>query len=115
MVSNAFDRPTDGPSLDRVFGVLANERRRGVLYYLREGADDTTNVETLANHIAKSDSDALETTDRREQAIAIELSHVHLPKLDTAEVVEYAPDSGIVEYVGNETVEALLDATTAEN
>lgn len=118
MASNAFDRPTDGPSLDRLFGVLADQRRRDVLYYLWEGTDDTASVGTLADHIAEpesDDADDSETTDRGEQTIAIELSHVHLPKLDAADVVEYAPDSGTVEYEGDETTEALLEATTAES
>jgi DNA-binding transcriptional ArsR family regulator len=127
MGSDAFDRPADDPALDRVFDVLADERRRDVLYFLQKGADDTANVETLADHLAGSESserddsetagesDRSETIDEREQTIAIQLSHVHLPKLDAADVVEYEPDSQTVEYEGDETAEALLDATTVEN
>jgi hypothetical protein len=117
MASNAFERPTDGPSLDRIFGVLADERRRNVLDYLRKGADDTANVETLADQLAESDAVAYgsETTDEREQDIAVELSHVHLPKLDAIDVVEYAPDSQTVKYEGDETAEALLDVTTEDD
>jgi len=127
MGSDAFDRPADDPALDRVFDVLADERRRDVLYFLQKGADDTANVETLADHLAGSESserddsetagesDRSETIDEREQTIAIQLSHVHLPKLDAADVVEYEPDSQTVEYEGDETPEALLDATTVEN
>jgi DNA-binding transcriptional ArsR family regulator len=127
MGSDAFDRPADDPALDRVFDVLADERRRDVLYFLQKGADDTANVETLADHLAGSESserddsetagesDRSETIDEREQTIAIQLSHVHLPKLDAADIVEYEPDSQTVEYEGDETAEALLDATTVEN
>lgn len=91
MGSDAFDRPADDPALDRVFDVLADERRRDVLYFLQKGADDTANVETLADHLAGSESserddsetagesDRSETIDEREQTIAIQLSHVHLP------------------------------------
>lgn len=112
----ATDRQRGGPTLDRLCGALASELRRDVLYYLKEGPDDTANVEALAEHLAERDEpDAPATTDRRKQAIATELSHVHLPKLDAADVVEYAPDSETVEYAEQETVEALLDATPGES
>lgn len=87
--------PTDRPAerLDRLFEVLADERRRRVLYYLRGSDDPPASVDALAERIA--DADGLPA-----ERVATSLHHTHLPKLDESGVVAFDPRSGAVRWDG---------------
>lgn len=138
MTSHPPDGRTAEPSTDELYRLLASESRRDVLSILAETTDGSATVETLADRIAQAGSDDLAQADpddvpeadpddlaqadsgdpeasaagdRSRETVRIRLFHVHLPKLDAADLVEYDPDSGTVEYAGDETAEALLDAT----
>lgn len=84
--------------LDRVFGALSHQRRRYVLYYLRD--HEQAHVDDLADQIAAwereipTDDVPAETAKR----IVTELVHSHLPKLVEYNHVEYDQRSGAVCY-----------------
>lgn len=75
-------------SLDEIFELLANQRRRESLYVLvrREGPITVTE---LGDEVAS----VVEATPER---VATALYHVHLPKLADAGVVEYDVETGTV-------------------
>ncbi|WP_209019667.1 DUF7344 domain-containing protein [Halorussus marinus] len=96
------EKPTvsDGGTslLSRVFGALAEPRRRYVLYYLREHG--RARVDDLAIQIGAWERDVATaelSVDDVEQ-ITLELVHTHLPKLEDAGLVGYDRRTETVSY-----------------
>ena len=79
-----------GPShVDQIVTSLQDARRRYLLYHLREV--DTSDLETATRRVAASEHDCGPgdvPTDIHDQ-IEAELYHIHLPKLDDLDVVDY--------------------------
>lgn len=88
-------------SLDEVFELFSEERRRYALYYLDE-AEGPVEVRELASQIQEwedgSDPPAL-GDDYRD--IVLELEHTDLPKAARAEYVHYDPEEDIIELSGS--------------
>ncbi|WP_209019595.1 DUF7344 domain-containing protein [Halorussus marinus] len=74
--------------IDRSYRLLADVRRRRVLYALE--ANDEITVDRLAERLARSG--VAESTERA----AASLVHTHLPKLADAGVIEYEREAGLV-------------------
>ncbi|WP_226479492.1 DUF7344 domain-containing protein [Natrinema amylolyticum] len=112
------------PSLDLVFDLLSNSRRRYVLYYLNDQPDGVATIENLAENVinleeatTRSDADEESTAglaagrdspDRRAE-IQMELQHVHLPKLEDAGVLEHDRRSETVRYWSQPSLEEWLE------
>ena len=83
-------------TLDRIFDVLSNHRRRRVLQYLER--NEQALVAELAEHIAaienKKAITALSSQERKRVYIALYQSH--LPKMAMADIVQYDKDRGTV-------------------
>lgn len=92
-------------ALDTAFELLSVERRRNVLYCLRERSEPMS-LSALADAIV--DEEAASRADHRERVV-ISLGQVHLPKLADADVVDYSPTDRRIEYAGDEYVEPFLD------
>ena len=85
-------------SMDEIFHILQNERRRNVLRYLRE-TDGPVRMRDVAEQAAAWEHDTTVealTSDQR-QRVYIPLYQSHLPKLDKAGLIEYQQKRGIVE------------------
>ena len=83
---------------ERIFGALANKRRRYVLYYLQD--HNHMDVETLAHQIAAWEED-LPIEDVPEdvyESVLTNLLHSHLPKLADYGLIEYDARSGTIRY-----------------
>jgi len=91
----------DEHHVDAVFDALSNARRRRVVRVLRQRGEPTP-VSALAGSLATRDPGA--STDR----LAVSLTHVHLPKLESTGVVEFT-DDGVVRYCDTPLAEALLE------
>lgn len=104
----------DSPTIDAVYDVLRNRRRRYVLYYL--GHHDSAELDALVGRIAEWETEKPASripTDVIEQ-LAADLHHVHLPKLAAERFVEYDRRSGAVRYrARSELLEACLCLTSA--
>lgn len=83
-------------TLDTVYGLLANSRRRHVLYHFV--ANEIGYVESLSRAIAAHEGDVPhESVDEGVRGeVAASLLHNHLPKLAAHGVVEYDARSGDV-------------------
>lgn len=88
--------------LESVLPVVADKERRAILTHLREPASHTASLDELTSVLAT------ETGLERERAM-VRLHHAHLPKLADVEIVDYDVDTKTVQYLGNPTVETLLD------
>lgn len=95
----------DENRVDELLRVLSRARRRVVLRSLLTRGGETTLDELVA--------DLAESADRSESRARIALQHNHLPKLEEADVVEYDPETGRVDYRRNPAVETLLDVVAS--
>lgn len=90
--------------IDAVFEVLADARRRRVVRLLRTREDGVATVPELAEALA-----VREPGDPEPNRLVVSLRHVHLPKLEASDVIEYAADRPQVRYADPPLVEHLLD------
>lgn len=81
---------------------LADRQRRAVVAYLRDPARDCASVSELAEAVARGDD--------RLPAVAIDLRHNTLPRLESSGVLEFDVRSSTVRYQGHDDLEALMDA-----
>lgn len=95
---------------DESLRLVADRSRRRVLEHLRYEATGRTTLDDLVDRLLSSGS--VSVGDRRadRKTLALQLYHVHLPKLDDHGVVEFDPDSGTVQYAADERFEAFLDS-----
>lgn len=89
------DQPTPEDSLDELYDVLSNGRRRFVLRYLRDRTDPVPSgrLAALLASRERSGADGDEADVRR---VEVSLRHVHLPRLDDAGLVVYDHERGVV-------------------
>ncbi|OAQ54219.1 hypothetical protein HTG_01405 [Natrinema mahii] len=95
---------------ETVYTLLADERLRAVLESLRAAAP--ASPDELERRLAASDSslEASAAGDADHRAIAIELIHYYLPKLDDHDVVEYDRSDATVTTGSNfDDLEPFLD------
>ncbi|MDS0222839.1 hypothetical protein NDI54_15950 [Haloarcula sp. S1AR25-5A] len=82
-------------SLDVIFEILKNSRRREVLHFLRE-RDEQVSLGELAEHVAAIENDtttdALTSSERKR--VYVGLYQCHLPKMDDIGVVDFNQDRG---------------------
>jgi len=82
-------------SLDVIFEILKNSRRREVLHFLRD-RDEQVSLGELAEHVAAIENDtttdALTSSERKR--VYVGLYQCHLPKMDDIGVVDFNQDRG---------------------
>lgn len=88
-------------SLDEVFELFSEERRRLALYYLDE-ADGPVPVRELASQIQawENGTEPTSVPDDEYQDIVLRLKHSELPKAAEAEYVHYDPERNVIELSG---------------
>jgi DNA-binding transcriptional ArsR family regulator len=119
--------PDATPSLDLVFDLLSDSRRRYALYYLNDQPDGVATIENLTKNVIALERSAgadEETTAKTETvsghdpgdgsadqraSVRMELQHIHLPKLEDAGILEQDPRSETVRYWGQPSVEEWLE------
>ncbi|MFA9417607.1 hypothetical protein [Natrinema sp. HArc-T2] len=101
------------PSLDVVFDLLSNSRRRYALYYLNDQPDGVATLEALTENVIGFEQqtgarDGEHTTDRH-ASVQMELTHTHLPKLEDAGILEHDQRSETVRYWRQPSLEEWLE------
>lgn len=86
------DDDASGPDLDAVMELLADRRRRYMLYYLQE--EGSAGVDELADQLARWEG---ERTGQHRRRVTTELYHKHLPKMTEQGIVEVDEE---VQFVG---------------
>jgi len=112
--AEADETASDPLSLDLVFEVLKNERRRRVLKYL-SGQDGTVSLSDLAEHIAAIENDKPETalSSQERKRVYVGLYQCHLPKMDDTDVIDFDGNRGTIDLGDN--AEQLYPFLEAEN
>ena len=95
--SETRPRATHGTSVDDLFEVLSEGRRRTILTVLTERRS-SMEVERLAHAVAaREDATGSGTpSESTVERVHLTLHHVHLPKLDEAALVDYDREAGSV-------------------
>ena len=104
--SSSDDVPDRLPS--SVLRLLAPERRRAVMRALMEEPNATHRVDDIVSAIQETYGE-FEGETSGHTYLRSSLHHTHLPKLDDAEVVEYDPGDGTVQYRGDPLIEQWVD------
>ncbi|GAB3675673.1 hypothetical protein GCM10028856_33080 [Halopiger thermotolerans] len=83
-------------TVDRVYDLLSDRRRRRLLYLLLEG--DRLPVDEIALRLAawEEETPLPAVEDDRRRRVATALRHNHLPRLADYDVIEYDPDRELV-------------------
>lgn len=97
----------ENSSLDEIHRLLSEERRRCLVSHLASRADASAATDELVDAVVERESPRPGPANHRTR-VEIDLTHVHLPRLADAGVVEYDPVAGTVQYTPSKTLEALL-------
>ena len=93
---------------DEALNLIAEQRRRQIIRYLKENDNRQISIDDLATCISE-DSDRDRGCINFEKRLRVELYHAHLPKLETAGVVDYDEDRDVVSYQSRDHIEDLLE------
>lgn len=103
--SDVNQRPeSTSSSVDTALEVVADQRRRVVIQYLRETSDGVSSFEDCVTSVC-TNCDGKRDPER----IRTDLWHSTLPKLEAAGIVAFDSRSETVRYHPDATVEHLLD------
>ena len=114
------------PSLDLIFELLSNRRRRYALYHLHDQPDGVATMDELTDAVVTHqylESNVDRETDgrtdagpdddpdleSRRQQVRMDLQHTHLPKLEDAGVLEHDHRSEMVRYWNQPSLEEWLE------
>ena len=87
---------TPEESLDGLLEVLANERRRRILYYLDGKDDEVATFTELIDYVTVHEADSVD--DLASDEVAVALYHTHIPRLEEAGLIEYDARSRTIRY-----------------
>lgn len=92
--------------------ILASERRRNILSFLKGNPGKISSREELVEILLDCEPDEPGPVSHRE-CLEIELHHVHLPKLADTALIDYDPTSGTVEYRASADIELFVSQYAA--
>lgn len=105
----AIRSPDETPSLDLVFDVLSERRRRYALYHLREVPDGVAPVSDVVDYVYHSEGGSDGSRADLRLSIRTALQHVHLPKLENAGFIEYDERSETIRYWRQPSLDEWLE------
>lgn len=103
-------------SRDLVFDILSNPRRRYVLFYLREHEDEI-GLQELASEVAawENEVEVEELTRAQRKRVYVSLYQTHIPKLESAGIVEHDSEAGTVRLTNRaREVESYIEPDSGE-
>jgi len=116
--SSEAEQEPESLSLDLVFEILKNSRRREVIHYLRDReSDERVSLGELAEHVAAIENDTTtdQLTSSQRKRVYVGLYQCHLPKMDDMGVVDFNQDRGHVALAPqSECLTEYLDRPTEE-
>lgn len=98
--------------LDRFLDVLADRRRRYLLYYLVARQDEAVEREELTEAVCEYERAGADTSDEPDpESVSTDLHHRVLPRLDDEGVLDYDTRQGTVRVTYHSSLAALLEVT----
>ncbi|MCL7416417.1 MAG: hypothetical protein M8354_01070 [Halalkalicoccus sp.] len=96
-----------GLSLDTVFGVLSDRRKRYVLYALRGAEGNAMTVEQLTRSVRRMEGSGID--EDAPKRVAEDLRERHIPELVATDAVEYDERSETARYHSVPSLEEWLE------
>lgn len=115
-LASEFRRSDDEElSLDELFDLLRNRRRRDILTYL-DASDGTVTLDELAEAIAADENDIEpeQLSSQQRKRVYISLYQNHLPKMDDLGLIEYEKNRGVVKLVDISEAKPYLSVDSTE-
>ncbi|WP_276259907.1 DUF7344 domain-containing protein [Haloglomus litoreum] len=107
-VSHTACYPDKAQMMDRLLDTLRHHLRREVIHYFENiEATNTATLEEVAEHITRR----VPEMDR--ERVVLELTHTHLPKLESNRWIEHDTRTHHIRYRGHDSAEALLTELAA--
>ena len=91
--------------LDDTLNLLSNEYRRNIMYHMKEAEENNFTYDDITKALVENNYVSEKQADR----FQVQMSHVHLPKMEESGLVEQDEASGTVRYLPSEDVENLLE------
>lgn len=93
--------------VDRILEILSHPGRREILGFLVDASSETCSIDEVVDHLA-AERDAADSA-AEQRRLALQLRHVHLPKLAQEGVIEYDPSTGALRYLPDDDLETWLE------
>ena len=106
-------KETHTVSTEIALRVVADPCRRSILTQLIDGEKTVVTTDTLVDRISPENPPP-KTTGTHADSLLIAVQHIHLPKLEDANLIEYDPRTKTIRYTPNERVERVLRFVTEE-
>lgn len=102
--------PDDVQSLNTLCSLLGDYRRRYAIKWLSE-QESPVGLTELASAVAawENESEPADTPEKATNRVAATLHHVHLPKLDTADIIVYDTETKVVMSIQTEVFTPFLE------
>lgn len=95
--------PEKAPTTNQVLNILSHNLRREVIHYFENiESTNTATKEDVATHIARR------VPGMDQEQVSLNLTHTHLPKLDSNGWVEYDTHTQRIRYRGHDSATDLL-------
>ena len=101
----------DAQSPEAVFTLLSDRRRRNTVDVLSDQETAVT-LRKLVDSVAVRETETDDVPDATIDAVATSLHHVHLPKLDEADVVDYDHETHIVTPRDTDELAKFVDSSS---
>ncbi|WP_226042118.1 winged helix-turn-helix domain-containing protein [Natrinema sp. DC36] len=92
---------------------MADPCRRSILTQLIDSEATTVPADTLVDRISP-EIPSSETAATHADSLLVDVHHIHLPKLEEANLIEYDPRTKTIRYSPNGRVERVLQFVTEE-
>ncbi|WP_247001066.1 DUF7344 domain-containing protein [Halosolutus gelatinilyticus] len=100
-------------STETALRVVADPCRRSILSQLIDSEETVVTIDTLVDRISPENPPP-KTTGTHADPLLIDVHHIHLPKLEDANLIEYDPRTKMIRYTPNERVERVLRFVTED-
>ncbi|WP_224448276.1 DUF7344 domain-containing protein [Haloprofundus salilacus] len=100
-------------STETALRVVADPCRRSILSQLIDTEETMVTINALVDHISPENPPP-KTTATHADSLLIDVQHIHLPKLEDVNLIEYNPHTKMIRYNSNERVERVLRFVTEE-
>ncbi len=95
-------------SIQRILEIIHNPDRRTILTLLMGTNDGCLHIGELIKGVQRSDS-SFKGNMPRQTTVELCLRHSHLPTLHDYDVIDFDPQSGLIQYRGSHRLESVLE------
>jgi len=104
----------NGDSLDSSLTLVADQHRRRLINHLRHNGNGEVRIDNLVDQLHQAEPAAIDGRQKTRNQLAIQLNHIHLPKLANHGVIDHDHERGTIEYQPDKQIETVLEGLPEE-